>query len=96
MKRLSTLFFILLLGLKTADADVLTDVTVGTTYDTNVDGVYSGASSFVTQLSASVMRPVEMDASYLRFFFRAMAFCLATMAIGHLQPIAWAWILHAI
>ena len=42
MKRLSILFFILLLGLKTADADVLTDVTVGTIYDTNVDGVYGG------------------------------------------------------
>ena len=40
MKRLSTFACVLLLGLKTADADVLTDVTVGTIYDTNVDGVY--------------------------------------------------------
>ncbi|MYB55635.1 MAG: hypothetical protein F4X51_04510 [Gemmatimonadetes bacterium] len=69
MRRLSTFVCVLLLGLGTADADVLTDVTVGTIYDTNVDGVYGGSSAFVTQLSASVMRPVEMDASYLRFFF---------------------------
>ncbi|MCY3682650.1 MAG: hypothetical protein OXH16_14710 [Gemmatimonadetes bacterium] len=74
MKRLSIFACVLLLGLKTADADVLTDVTVGTIYDTNVDGVYGGASAFVTQLSASVMRPVEMDASYLRFFFSGDGF----------------------
>ncbi len=73
MKRL-TLACLLLLGLETAQADVLTDVTVGTTYDTNVDGVYGGASAFVTRLSASVMRPVEMDASYLRFFFSGDGF----------------------
>ncbi len=64
----------LFLGLKTADADVLTDVAVGTIYDTNVDGVYDGVSSFVTQFSASVMRPVDMDDSYLRFFFSGNGF----------------------
>ena len=74
MKRLSTFACVLLLGLKTADADVLTDVTVGTIYDTNVDGIYDGVSSFVTQFSASVMRPVDMDDSYLRFFFAGDGF----------------------
>ena len=72
MKRLAIIA--LLMGLATAEADVLTDVTVGTTYDTNVDGVYAGASAVVTRLSVSVTRLIDMDASHLRLFYSGDGF----------------------
>lgn len=67
MKRFTILVCVLLIGL--AEAEVLTDVTMGTTYDTNVDGVYAGASAVVTRLSVSVTRLIDMDASHLRLFY---------------------------
>ena len=74
MKQLVFIVCVLFSGVALAQGDVLTDVTVGTAYDTNVDGVNGGQSAWVTQLSASVMRPVELDVSDLRFFFSGDGF----------------------
>ncbi|MDP6037404.1 MAG: hypothetical protein QGG64_02540 [Candidatus Latescibacteria bacterium] len=68
MKRMMCMVCVFFVGLGAGYADVLTDVSVGTAYDTNVDGVNGGASAFVTQLSASVMRPVQLEVTDLRFY----------------------------